>query len=51
MVNVVDSSCLSQLKVQMNFLTELVFSKKKKTKQQQLLMNTSLHCHTIYKHN
>lgn len=30
MVNVVDSSCLSQLKVQMNFLTELVFSKKKK---------------------
>lgn len=42
MVNVVDSSCLSQLKVQMNFLTELVFSKKK-TKQQQLLMNTSLH--------
>lgn len=50
MVNVVDSSCLSQLKVQMNFLTELVFSKKKK-QQQQLLMNTSLHCHTIYKHN
>lgn len=29
MVNVVDSSCLSQLKVQMYFLTELVFSKKK----------------------
>lgn len=32
MVNVVDSSCLSQLKVQMNFLTELVFSKKKQNK-------------------
>ena len=31
MVNVVDSSCLSQFKVQMNFLTELVFLKKKKT--------------------
>ena len=30
MVKVVDSSCLSQLKVQMNFLTELVFSKKQK---------------------
>ena len=46
MVNVVDSSCLSQFKVQMNFLTELVFFLKKQ-KQQQLLMNTSLHCHAV----
>lgn len=49
MVNVVDSSCLSQFKVQTNFLTELVFLKKQKQQQhqQQILMNTSLHCHTI----